>query len=350
MNPPYGRVRLSELDRARWSRYLYGHANLYGLFLAAGVENLDDKGVLCALVPTSFLAGRYFSAARRELSESAALEEMTFVEQRDGVFAGVLQETCIAAFTTRRVRRTSVASVNGHVSAVARVPSPRGESPWVLPRRSDDAHVAAAAVGMPLTLGAAGWRVSTGPLVWNRRREDLFADAGLFAECDQGVESGQDRSRVVWAADLDGGDLHEDPARNAMRWMRLHGTDAEVMLLSEPALLVQRTTAPEQVRRIVLAELTETALRRWGGRVVVENHVNVMRPRDDRPLISRETLAAVLTTTTIDRLVRCISGSVALSAYELEMLPLPGPSVLATWETLRGSDLERAVAAAYRPQ
>lgn len=58
MNPPYGRVRLSDADRQRFAASLYGHANLYGLFLAAALETLEDKGgVLSALVPTSFTAG-----------------------------------------------------------------------------------------------------------------------------------------------------------------------------------------------------------------------------------------------------------------------------------------------------
>lgn len=338
MNPPYGRVRLEDADRQRWGRYLYGHANLYGLFLAAGLEDLDDEGVLTALVPTSFLAGRYFAATRRELAAAAPLRSVTFVEQRDGVFAGVLQETCIAGFARRKARRTSIATVNGHVSPVARVPSPRGDSPWVMPRRSDDAHVAAAAATMTETLGSIGWRVSTGPLVWNRRRVDLHARAG------------KNRAAIVWAADLDGGVLHRDPVRDHMRWLELKGSDRAVMLLKEPAILVQRTTAPEQARRIVCAELTGEALKTLGDRVVVENHVNVLRPSEALvPGLSQATLAAVLSTATIDRLMRCISGSVALSAYELEALPLPSHAVLSSWEELRGVELERAVAAAYRP-
>ena len=34
LNPPYGRVRLTDSDRERWRHVLYGHANRYGLFLA----------------------------------------------------------------------------------------------------------------------------------------------------------------------------------------------------------------------------------------------------------------------------------------------------------------------------
>lgn len=338
MNPPYGRVRLSAEDRLRFSSVLYGHANLYSLFVAAGLEQLDHDGVLGALVPTSFIAGRYFSNLRAELGRVAPMRETSFVEQRDGVFAGVLQETCLAVFTRKRSRRTAITSINGSVAEVAKVPSPRGPAPWVLPRRSDDAHIAAAAAGMTRSLGEAGWRCSTGPLVWNRRKTDLHA------------EGSPDRVPVIWAADLDGGTLHRDRQRASLRFLQLRGDqDRRINVLSAPALLLQRTTAPEQKRRIVCAELSAADLRDWGGRVVVENHVNVLRPRDPAvtPLLTQKALAAVLGTRCIDRLVRCLSGSVALSAYELEALPLPDDEVLRRWEGLRGLELERAVAAAY---
>jgi adenine-specific DNA-methyltransferase len=337
MNPPYGRVRLDDVERTRWERYLYGHANLYSLFLAAGLEALDNEGTLAALVPTSFLAGRYFASLRGELARHASLRDVTFVEQRGGVFTGVLQETCLATFTRRRTRHTAITSANGRIIEVAKVASPRGDRPWVLPRRADDAHVSAAAATMPLTLASAGWRVSTGPLVWNRRRSDL------------GPEPGKVSAPVLWAADLDGGQLHRDPTRDDLRWLVLRGSDTAVMLLKDPAVLVQRTTAPEQQQRVVCVELTPADLLAWGGAVVVENHVNVLRPSVSGPLLSHAALAAVLSTSTIDRLTRCISGSVALSAYELESLPMPHGETLATWEALRGEDLERAVAAAYQP-
>jgi adenine-specific DNA-methyltransferase len=336
MNPPYGRVRLDEDERTRWESYLYGHANLYSLFLGAGLESLDEEGVLAAIIPTSFLAGRYFASLRAELARQAPLREMTFVEERGGVFAGVLQETCLAAFSRRRVRRTTVSSANGRIVPVARVSSPRGDAPWVLPRRDDDAQIAAAAKGMPLTLESAGWKVSTGPLVWNRRKSDL------------GPKQGKGKYRVLWAADLDGGKLHSDPQRDDFRW--LSQGDNSSVLLKEPAVLVQRTTSPEQQRRLVCVELTPKLLREWGGAIVIENHVNVIRPaRSVSPLMSRATLAAVLSTRTIDRLMRCISGSVAVSAYELESLPLPDAATLKMWEPLRGDALEAAVSAAYVP-
>ncbi|MSW49349.1 MAG: hypothetical protein F2817_00485 [Actinobacteria bacterium] len=340
MNPPYGRVKLSPNERERFANVLYGHANLYTLFMAAGIDDLDQHGVLSALVPTSFTAGRYFATLRHELSQTAPLRDVAFVAQRDGVFAGVLQETCLAVFTKKKPRKTAIAEINGRVSTVARVRSPRGPLPWLLPRRSDDAHIAAAAAAMPMTLLAAGWRASTGPLVWNRRRADLSATRRKGSV------------PIVWAADLDGGTLHRDPSRDATRFMTFRDpADRGTFVLEEPAILVQRTTAPEQSRRIVSAKLSAEDLERWGGAVVIENHVNVLRPvADAEQLLSFDALATLLSTQTVDQVMRCLAGSVALSAYELGALPLPSPATITAWSTLNGDDLRAAVLDAYRPE
>ena len=336
MNPPYGRVRLDGQERARFADSLYGHANLYGLFIAAALESLDDEGVLAALVPTSFLSGRYFENLRTVLAGHAALREIGFVADRSRSFTGVLQETCLAAFSRAKTRKVMVASIKGNVTQVAKVASPRAATPWLLPRRADDAPVAAAASSMPLTLAGAGWKASTGPLVWNRRKGDLVA------------RPAKSRIRVLWAADIDGGVIHRDPARDDVRFLTLSGTDEQVMVLDQPAVLIQRTTAPEQSRRLVAAHLSAQVLEEWGGRIVVENHVNVVRPLTTSPVLSPESLNRLFATETIDRVLRCLSGSVAVSAYELGALPLPCDEVLKQWAQLDGEEFSQAVAAAYR--
>ncbi|MFF4543666.1 Eco57I restriction-modification methylase domain-containing protein [Streptomyces sp. NPDC001406] len=339
MNPPYGRVRLSPGERDRYAHVLYGHANLYGLFMAAAVASLDETGVLAALVPTSFTSGRYFSKLRTYLGREAGMSAVTFVEDRSGVFTSVLQETCLATFERRRRKKTRISSLGSAETTIASVKTQRTGEPWVLPRRSDDAPVAAAASAMTESLASLGWRASTGPLVWNRRSTDLHANWG------------PSRSHVIWAADLDGGILHRDAARDSMRYLALTAaSDLKVMVLDEPAILVQRTTAPEQSRRLVAALLDDEALKVRHGRVTVENHVNVLRPTAADPVLTNEAMTRLLATRALDRVVRCISGSVALSAYELESIPLPDRDVVAKWNDLEGDALEAAVAAAYRPE
>lgn len=338
MNPPYGRLRLADDVRADFAHVLYGHANIYGMFMASGADSTAQDGVLSCLVPTSFTAGRYFHKLRGHLAEIMPMCAMNFVEGRNGVFNGVLQETCLVTFKRRPVRKVKITRSNGHIETVAEIPAPKGEGLWLLPRESRDAAIAAAAARMPLTLKNAGWHASTGPLVWNRRKADLYS------------RPGKNRAMILWAADIDGGAVHRDAARDKSRYLALTvKSDSSVMLLDEPAILVQRTTSPEQCRRIVAADLSKEILDSFGGRVVIENHVNVLRPTAAAPLIQHDTLARVLQTNTMDRLMRCISGSVAVSSYEIDSLPLPDARVLASWEGLNTHELERAVALAYIP-
>ncbi|MBW5250112.1 SAM-dependent DNA methyltransferase [Streptomyces sp. P01-B04] len=339
MNPPYGRVRLSPGERDRYAHVLYGHANLYGLFMATAVESLDERGVAAALVPTSFTSGRYFSNLRAHLGREAGMSAVTFVEDRSGVFTSVLQETCLAVFERRRRQKTRITSLGSAETTIASVKVQRTGEPWVLPRRSDDAPIAAAASAMTTSLASLGWRASTGPLVWNRRSNDLYPAWGTT------------RSHVIWAADIDGGALHRDPARDTMRYLALTAaSDQKVMVLDTPAVLVQRTTAPEQTRRLIAAHLSQEALDGLHGRVTVENHVNVLRPTVTDPVLTPEAMTRLLATKTLDRVIRSISGSVALSAYELESIPLPDREIVRTWNDLEGASLEAAVAAAYRPK
>lgn len=336
MNPPYGRLKLAVDQRADFAHVLYGHANIYGMFMSSGADNTLSDGVLACLVPTSFTAGRYFHKLRGHLADTMPMHSMNFVDGRNGVFAGVLQETCLVTFRRKSSRKVEVTRSNGHVEHVAQIPTPRGDGPWLLPREARDAATAAAAGRMPLSLERAGWHASTGPLVWNRRKDDLYA------------RQGKNRIPVLWGADVDGGQVHRDRARDTMRFLALTvKSDPEVMVLEEPAILVQRTTAPEQTRRIVAADLDRETLDKFGGKVVIENHLNVLRATVSTPLISRATLARVLQTQTMDRLMRCISGSVAVSSYEIDTLPLPEASILASWESLTGPELENAVAKAY---
>lgn len=336
-NPPYGRIGLSADQRARFSDSVYGHANLYGLFMAASTSGLANGGVLAALVPTGFTAGLYFHRLRAMLAETAPLHSITFVEDRSGVFSGVLQETCLAVFSRRRHQKVHVTRTNGHITRVADVPVPRGSAPWLMPRESVDAEIAAAAAKMPQTLADTGWKASTGPLVWNRRKPDIASRPSVR------------RVPILWASDMRDGRLVLSAGRRTQRYLTLSQlSDDSVMVLSEPAVLVQRTTAPEQPRRLVAANLDPETLENLGGRVVIENHVNVLRPISLLTSVSQDLLCRMLNSRTLDRVVRCISGTVALSAYELASLPLPDDGVLAEWEQLDGEKLEAAIADAYR--
>ena len=342
LNPPYGRVRLTDGDRERWRHVVYGHANRYGLFLAASAALVAPGGVVSALVPAGWLGGSYFQRLREYLAQTAPLERITYVTDRSGVFStGVLQETVVATF------RKGAGSGDTHCDRIflngavihqklgsARMPR-RGNQPWMLPRDPADRRLIEIAEQMPHRLGDYGWSVSTGPLVWNRVKPWLSAVPG------------ENSVKVIWAADFDGGRLHQDDTRDGMRYVIVPQERAQTFILDRPAVLVQRTTAVEQRRRIVAAILSADDLAAWGERVVVENHVNVLTCSDSGTFLTPRLLAALLRSRALDRAYRCLSGSVAVSAYELAALPMPGPDVLSGWRDLPLGELEAAIEELY---
>ncbi|GAA1242591.1 Eco57I restriction-modification methylase domain-containing protein [Oryzihumus leptocrescens] len=343
MNPPYGRVRLSTEDRDRWSHALSGHANLYGLFVASAIEQVAPGGVVSALIPAGWLGGAYSKNLRRTLGERAPLRRLTHVTERDGVFSsGVLQETVLATFAVggRRGKvRAERVTVNGHAEresiGTGAIPKD-GSLPWLLPRDPSDVPLVKASSTMTHRLADYGWKASTGPLVWNRHKDQISATATVGA------------SPILWAADVDGGQVHQDPRRDHQRYL-MPRTDRErdVLVLDRPAVLLQRTTAPEQDRRLVVAALDQGTLDRWGGQVIVENHVNVLTCSTANSALNPRVLAALLNSRALDRLYRCLTGSVAVSAYELAALPVPSPDQVRRWHDLDDAALARAIDEAY---
>lgn len=345
MNPPYGRVRLDQEERARWSHTVYGHANRYSLFLASAASQIRRGGVLSALVPAGWLGGSYFQRLRAHLAAEAPLHRVAYVRERADVFStGVLQETLLATFVRGEQAqeiRCEALTVNGHSARQAigtARPPVIPDLPWPLPRDVSDVPLVRRAARLPARLSDYGWKVSTGPLVWNRAKERISD------------RRHKNSVKIMWAADLDGGTPHRVPAREPQRWIHLRPGDDRKLALDQPAVLVQRTTAPEQPRRLLAAELNASCLEEWGGRVVVENHVNVLTQGDPESPLTARLLLALLDSDALDRLYRCLTGSVAVSAYELAAMPLPDRSTLLRWASHDDTRLAQEIESYYRAE
>ncbi|HUZ12482.1 MAG TPA: N-6 DNA methylase [Caulobacteraceae bacterium] len=321
-NPPYGRVSLSAEQRARYSRGLYGHANLYGLFTDLALRWSTPDGVVAYITPTSFLSGQYFSSLRRLLLLESRPVSIEFVHARSGVFEDVLQETLLTVYSRNRAHpaRPQVSSLDvvselkADVVATGTIEAPSdGAAPWLAPRKPADRELIHGARALKTRLSHLGYRVSTGPLVWNRHKDQLTDTASTGAK------------PLIWAESvLPGGAFrHRAEKRSHALYFEPRAGD-DWLILRRPCVLVQRTTAKEQARRLIAAELPAAFVDASSG-VVVENHLNMLIA-ERAPAIPALVLVALFNSDVVDQLFRCMSGSVAVSAYELESLPLPGPS------------------------
>lgn len=347
-NPPYGRLTLPPPLRRKFGRSLFGHANLYGVFTDLALRLACKGGVIAYVTPTSLLSGEYFKALRGLLGREAPPDSMDFVALRKGVFADVLQETLLAAY--KRGGDPCAAQVHfmspgtdGSIHTVAagsfQLPDVP-EEPWLIPRNDAQAALLRVAGALPHRLADWGYTVSTGPLVWNRHKDGLKKRPGELRFPLIWAESVRPNGDFAFRAEKRNHEPYFEPKQDE-RWL----------VTDFPCVLVQRTTAKEQCRRLIAAELPESFLAQHGA-VVVENHLNMVKSVDGAGEVSPAVLAAVLNSDVVDQLFRCINGSVAVSAYELKALPLPVPETTEEIGRLvagkAGRDvLEQAVARAY---
>lgn len=317
-NPPFGRCSLDPDRRTLFADVLFGHAHWPTLFLRHAVGRLAPHGVAAFVMPASVVGGAYYQRLRAFLLEQAPPEWFGFVDARTGVFSGdVLQEALLATFVrghrSGQVSVERIALDEERESHTFSIDSQGVTAPWFIPRRKEDVELLTRRGGRRWRLRDYGWTVSTGPLVWNRHKDQLS---------DQPDRGG---IPIIWASDIRNGQVSATAPR-ARRFIRVQ-PGQEWLILDEPAVLVQRTTAPEQQRRLVVAVLDDVTLARLGGRVVVENHVNVCKWSGDTALTPQR-LASCLMSEEADRLYRCMTGSVAVSAFELQELPLPEPGMV----------------------
>ena len=330
-NPPYGRVTLPPALRAACRRGLFGHANLYGLFTDLALRFARPDGVIAYVTPTSFLAGEYFKALRGLLGREAPPASIAFVEQRKNVFSDVLQETMLAAYRRGgQAHEGSVHFIKSRSRGSFRLPE-RPDRPWIIPRTAAQNGLVRRAVDLPYRLADYGYRVSTGPLVWNRHKRRLRD------------RPGKGRYPLLWAESVRPDGVFQFRAQRQNHQPYFEPASGDHWLLTDdPCVLLQRTTAKEQPRRLVAAELPDSFIAEHEA-VVVENHLNMIRPINGSPLVSPAALAALLNSAIVDQLFRCINGSVAVSAYELQALPLPSPQAMREVEHLVHQPADRQV-------
>lgn len=329
-NPPYGRVTLPPRLREVYKRSLYGHANIYGLFMDLGVRWMRPGGVLAYITPTGFLGGQYFKELRSLMSREAPPVGVDLVRSRKNVFSGVLQETLLATY--RRAGIPGPAAVHilelGSDSKVEASPAgsfslPRlPTEPWLVPRDLEQTSLIESAREMPHRLSDYGYKVSTGPLVWNRHKPQLSDNLS------------RNSYPILWAECVTGNGRFEHRAEKPTHkpFLRLK-SGQEWLLTQTPCILLQRTTAKEQSRRLIAAVLPPKLIREYGA-VVVENHLNIIKPVRKSPPVPLRVLAELLNSGIVDSVFRCINGSVAVSATELESLPLPPPEAMQGLEAL----------------
>ena len=274
-NPPYGRVTLSPELRQKFNRSLFGHANLYGVFTDLALRLVKPRGVIGYVTPTSFLAGAYFKELRGLMGTQAPPISIDFITQRKRIFTDVMQETTLTVYqqgespSLGEVRFTTL-QLNGSTTteqagAFQRPEDPR--QPWAIPRKPEQNDLVGQMACLPHRISDYGYEVNTGQLVWNRHKEYLRAHPGAG------------RYPLVWAESIRPNELFEFKAgnRNHRRYFMPQPNQAH-FVTNTACILLQRTTAKEQDRRLVAAERQDLQHRTQVPPSIVQQSRRRLRP------------------------------------------------------------------------
>jgi len=315
-NPPYLRLDAREQRRwkARFSDIGSGRLNLYAMFVRRALAEVPANGLVGHIVPGSFLGGPEFARFRRRVMELAEVVVLDVIEKRTDVFHDVTQDACFLVLRRRPspISRPSAVVVssgtlkkNGEfVRSVATTLATDG-SPWSLPGPR--------ASGPTSTLAAYGYRASVGYLVANRQPDRLHRRPAAG------------RLPLAWARsvtlqgrfDFERGRVAEQAGGRGF----VSVPEGAPYAVRTPCVLVQRTSASSQSRRLVAAPVPRSFLNKYGG-IVGENHVILLIPTRRRA-VSPTRLASVLNGPEASASLARVCGSAAISVRVLESVALP---------------------------
>ncbi len=323
-NPPYGKIHSSDSRIAQYRGTVYGHANLYGIFLALAVEKLRGAGRLGFVVPRSFASGLYFQNLRQHLLDTLRFDEIAVFGSRNNVFPGVLQETLLLLATKAgRPGATVVWEPRDPGELAEGRPPGRAvqvpEDDLSLGARYDHILVMSAnpvarevlkrirRYSRPLS--EHGLKVSTGRLVWNRAKEHLRTEP----------EPGT--LRVYWPANVR--PYVFDPGlkdRSRFNYAMLNDSTRSALSYPEDLVITKRTSAKEQARRIEAGYIAGDHPALAEG-FFLENHLNFVRRVSGQADL--RVVSAVLNAKITNAVFAMVNGNTQVSATELMHLPLP---------------------------
>jgi adenine-specific DNA-methyltransferase len=344
-NPPYGRVfRPSKAILEGFAPVITdGYVNLYVLFLEQTLRLVKPGGVICLIIPMSFVGGPYFAALRKRILETSHVLSLDPIDKRSDVFLDVLYDVCVLVLRKKSISARAtvptcsllmIGQPNRLLGNLDLPELPTGRI-WALP--DDKQKEGLFRTGLE-TLRDYGYVAKAGYFVWNREQHRYRV----------GKTPRSNEVPLFWAHNIKPGSLCRpydgEPDSNRIGFVKI-SPDSTAIIRSD-AIIVQRTSNKRQSRRLNAAVVRKVKVPGNRG-FVGENHTIIIIPDPAREqTIPLAMLCRLLNTATVDARFRRMSGSVSVSTKALNQLPLPTAThVRATFGS--GSEDDRAAEVAY---
>jgi adenine-specific DNA-methyltransferase len=347
-NPPYGRIfRPTKAVLSQYAPVISdGYVNKYALFVQRAIAWTRSGGVICLIVPMSFLGGPYFAALRKHILEQTIVISLDPIEQRSDLFMDVLCDVCVLTLRKKGVAQLQVAPTSSLVCTnrptqpmgFLDIPAPPSDRMWALPDIAGNADFFDAKASSLLDYG---YLVKAGYFVWNREQHRYRV----------GQLPRKNEVPLYWAHNIRPNRVVEPLVADATLKAPVGFVTLEresPVAITSDAILLQRTSNRRQKRRLIAGMVFQRAVVGGCG-FVSENHTILVIPKADAAqTVPLKTLCRLLNSAAVDARFRRISGTVSVSVKALRSLPLPPASrVLEAFASFQGDD--EAAEEAYRP-
>ncbi|MGD0908896.1 MAG: N-6 DNA methylase [Candidatus Acidiferrales bacterium] len=344
-NPPYGRVfrPTKAILKAFAPVITDGYVNLYVLFLEQALRLVKPGGVICLIIPMSFLGGPYFSSLRKRILETSHVLSLDPIDKRSDVFLDVLYDVCVLVLRKKGISaRTPVPTSsllmigqpNRLLGNLDLPEQPTGRM-WALPDEKQKDSLFQTGLE---TLRDYGYVAKTGYFVWNREQHRYRV----------GKKPRPTEVPLFWAHNIKPGvrckPYDSESGADRIGFVKIN-TDSTAVIHSD-AIILQRTSNKRQSRRLIAAVVRQSTVPGERG-FVGENHTIIIVPDPaKKQKIPIAMLCRLLNTAAVDARFRRISGSVSVSTKALNQLPLPTSAQIRAAFRSDAED-ERAVEVAY---
>ncbi|MER9762632.1 N-6 DNA methylase [Mesorhizobium sp. M0138] len=316
-NPPY--IRIGAADYIRFQQIWPdaggdgGYINLAMVFVLKSLGFVREGGLLAFVLPGGFVGGPSFSSFRRAIAPMVLAIDR--IEPRERVFADAIQD-CVVLILRKGGRGETVPSslsidIDRPVKEFGLPSIPTNGLPWAIPTKAKVTHGTH-------SLRSLGWTGRVGPVVPFRWQSQMFHAA------DQ-PERVTSSAKLIWASAI-GQDGSFDPTRTSgvAKPDRASVDLKASFVIRSPCVVVQRTSASNQKRRICAAAIDISMVRRYGP-MVGDNHVIALFPPDTVKNADQavNSMAARLNSLEMSTVYASSCGTASVSVKQLMEMYLP---------------------------
>lgn len=318
-NPPYKKIKKDAEEAVSMPAVCYGAPNLYFLFTAMGLFNLDEHGELVYIIPRSWTSGAYFQKFREYLFEHGTLRQMHLFVSRDKVFEkeSVLQETMIIKVDKSAVKgdiKITTTKTNGDFDDISEIEIPytsvvAGPENYVyLVTTEAERAVLNSLHRWNNTLLSLGFKMRTGLTVDFRSTEYLHNN------------NEPNTVPMLYAHHIKNGRVQFSSNRENEY---VSTVKAGLLQKNTNYLLVKRFTTKEENRRFQCGVFLGSDMPEYEV-ISTHNKVNFIEKMDSEMSIQQlYGLYVIFNSTLYDQYYRILNGSTQVNSTEVNTMPMP---------------------------